>query len=442
MIKELRVENWKSFDQATLYIDPLTIVMGTNASGKSNLVEALLFLQRIGSGVDVDEAIRGNDVLLSLRGEAEWICCKPSDCFSLEALVEVPEGEDLRYRVNVWVDRIGVLAFDEQLTRIDNAPIGAIPNEEPVFKTKQVSYPPSQGGPPTESGIRHSVLGEVVHRYAVGMQQQEISYQTAAGDQKNIMSHGYSSSFLRIAHGMGLAKDDLKAVQYVVEHLERIAIFDPIPSHMRDYAPLSERLKSDGSNIAGVLAALDPQHRTKVEQILTRYLKALPERDIKRVWTEPVGKFGTDAMLYCEEGWEGAASHEIDARAMSDGTLRYLAIVAAMLLRPPGSLLVIEEVDNGLHPSRAHLLIEMLRTLGAERQIDVIVTTHNPALLDAAGVRMMPFIIVAHRDASTGASRLTQLEDIDQLPKLMAGGSLGQLAAAGRIESAIAHDGG
>lgn len=181
--------------------------------------------------------------------------------------------------------------------------------------------------------------------------------------------------------------------------------------------------------------------KTEVEKTLTHYLKTLPERDIKRVWTEPVGKFGTDAMLYCEEGWAGAPSHEIDARGMSDGTLRYLAIVTAMLIRPPGSLLVIEEVDNGLHPSRASLLIEMLRTLGKERGIDVIVTTHNPALLDAAGVRMLPFITVAHRDGITGASRLTQLEDIAQLPKLMAGGSLGQLATAGRIEAALEADG-
>ncbi|MCF7994391.1 MAG: ATP-binding protein [Chromatiaceae bacterium] len=43
---------------------------------------------------------------------------------------------------------------------------------------------------------------------------------------------------------------------------------------------------------------------------------------------------------------------------MSDGTLRYdVAIVTALLTREPGSLLVIEEVDNGLHPSRAHLLV-------------------------------------------------------------------------------------
>lgn len=146
-------------------------------------------------------------------------------------------------------------------------------------------------------------------------------------------------------------------------------------------------------------------------------------------------------MLYCEEGWDSQPSHVVDARGMSDGTLRYLAIVTALLTREPGSLLVIEEVDNGLHPSRAQMLVEMLQTLGEERNIDVLVTTHNPALLDAAGPMMVPFITVASRHASTGFSELTQLEDISHLPKLMAAGSLGRLSTEGRIENALRRGG-
>jgi predicted ATP-binding protein involved in virulence len=58
-------------------------------------------------------------------------------------------------------------------------------------------------------------------------------------------------------------------------------------------------------------------------------------------------------------------------------------------------------------------------------------------LLDAAGNTMVPFITVVHRDDSTGASILTPVEEIEQLPKLMAGGSLGRLSSEGRIESAL-----
>ncbi|MFM6453201.1 MAG: AAA family ATPase, partial [Planktothrix sp.] len=46
------------------------------------------------------------------------------------------------------------------------------------------------------------------------------------------------------------------------------------------------------------------------------------------------------------------------------------------MTRPEGSLIVIEEVDNGLHPSRAGLLLQMLREIGQKRNIDVLVTTH------------------------------------------------------------------
>ncbi|MEZ4631355.1 MAG: ATP-binding protein [Deinococcales bacterium] len=125
---------------------------------------------------------------------------------------------------------------------------------------------------------------------------------------------------------------------------------------------------------------------------------------------------------------------------MSDGTLRYLAIVTALLTRERDSLLVIEEVDNGLHPSRVQLLLDMLKTLGKERQIDVLVTTHNPALLDAASPAMIPFITVAHRNAITGTSQLSHLEDIEQLPKLMASARLGGLSTKGAIEKALEQE--
>lgn len=209
---------------------------------------------------------------------------------------------------------------------------------------------------------------------------------------------------------------------------------------MRNYASLSESLNPDASNIAGVLAALSDEEKNNVESTLTSYLQQLPEGDIKRVWTERVGKFASDAMLYCEENWDGNTPQLLDARGMSDGTLRFLAIVAALLTCKEGSLLVIEEIDNGLHPSRADTLVDMLRTLGARRNIDVIVTTHNPALLNALGPEMVPFISVTHRDPS-GASAITLLEDIDALPKLMAGGPLGRIVSEGRLESALQRAG-
>ena len=209
---------------------------------------------------------------------------------------------------------------------------------------------------------------------------------------------------------------------------------------MRDYSPLAEKLSSDGSNIAGVLAALSDEKKKKVQEKLTSYLKKIPEKDIKRVWTERIGKFNTDAMLYCEEAWQGADKCVVDARGMSDGTLRFLAIMTALLTNETNGLIVVEEVDNGLHPSRADILLNMLKELGNEKNVDVLITTHNPALLDAAGTSMIPFITVAHRD-NRGQSHLKLLEDVQELPKMISTCNIGALVTKGKLESALVREG-
>lgn len=414
MIKELKLGNWKSFDQATLFIDPLTILIGTNASGKSNTLDALLFLQRTASGVGIFQAINGDVNLAPIRGGMEWVCRKPAKEFTLKVTLGSDlKNQDFRYELTVQINGAKAEVVHEELTLLKYGPRSQSPKESRLFYTQ-----PQETAAP---GI-------------------PAYFTTGTKGPGKRIDVNRSHIVLAQSDALNLRKEVQEGVKQVLAQLQQIFVFDPIPSHMRDYTPFSEKLQSDGSNIAGVLAALDEKRKKEVEDILTEYLKALPERDIQRIWTEPVGKFQTDAMLYCEEGWSGTQFHTVDARGMSDGTLRYLAIVTAMLTRQPGSLLVIEEVDNGLHPSRAHVLVEMLRNLGKDRGIDVIVTTHNPALLDAAGARMVPFITVVHRDNATGASLLMQLEDIKQLPKLMASGSLGQISAGGHIEAALKQE--
>ena len=131
-------------------------------------------------------------------------------------------------------------------------------------------------------------------------------------------------------------------------------------------------------------------------------------------------------MLYCNEQW-GNESLSVDARGMSDGTLRFLAILVALLVRPKSSLLIVEEIDNGLHPSRARLLLDVLKTIGKERAIDILVTTHNPALLDNLGPEMTSFITISHQEEASGSSHLTLLEDIAMLPKLLSAGPVGKI---------------
>ena len=402
MIKSVRVINWKSYEDSILYIDPLTILIGTNASGKSNVVDGLIFLSRIAKGVGIYQAINGDMAIKALRGGVDWVCRQGHDIFSIETIVEI-EGIEYLYDISVKVKPAAAQIIQERLVKKGKKDIEN-------FHTELIDE--------NDSNI-------------------PVTYWTNGKGQDIDLSR--NTSILAQSRSLGLKKAEIiEAVNAIVDMLGGIFVLDPIPNHMRDYSQISDQLASDASNIAGVLASFDEKKKNEIEKTICSYLKKVPEKDIQRVWAERVGKFNTDAMIYCSEGWSEDSECVVDAKGMSDGTLRYLAIIAAMLTNDHIQLLVIEEVDNGLHPSRAKNLLEMLKELGKQRGIDVVITTHNPALLGAAGTKMIPFITVAHR-GQKGQSKLTLLEDIKDLPKLISIGDIGALSTEGRIEAALSR---
>lgn len=393
MLKELQLFNWKSFDNSTLYIDPLTMVIGTNASGKSNILDALSFLSMLSKGYRISDAIE------SVRGGKDWILRKGEKAFTLIAVVEIGAA-DYKYKISIQKHGLGFEIKEESLTY----------NRENV--TRQYFYTNSANpGSPTI----------------------DTRFYTAKRGSAKRLDLGRSTTVLSQLDSIITLREIKEAGLKVAKTLSNIFILNPIPNNMRQYSPLSVQLKDDASNIAGVLAGMEPTRKDVVEQTLTKYLRPLPEKDIKRVFVETVGKFNSDAMLYCDEEWTQGFVTTLDARGMSDGTLRFIAIITAILTSSPDSLLVVEEIDNGLHPSRSQELVDMLTTLGKEYQVDVLCTTHNPELVDKFGIEMIPCICYVKRDENNGCSRIEQLEDRKDLPKLMAGNSVGDLMKGGLL---------
>ncbi|MFM2063665.1 MAG: hypothetical protein RLZZ507_3336 [Cyanobacteriota bacterium] len=412
MLKKLILENWKSFRYAELPLDPLTVLIGTNASGKSNVVEALEFLQRIANGENIETALAGDRRLPSIRGGVELAARKGENEFTVKVCLSNNNMDDYLYVIELKTVP-EILMIEEYIDSYE-------------CDTNKITG--------------RYTLNQVNFNIRSGMKRKTRSLDL--GDLK------ISGIDVIVQNGIQLPIEELdeqffpgkyKAQDIVLSNLENILILNPLPSTMRDYSRLSENLESDSSNIAGVLAALPDDKKAEVENTLSEYIKYLPEGDIKKVWAEPVGRLKTDAMLYCQEEWKPGEITEIDAKSMSDGTLRFLAILTALLTRPEGSQIVIEEIDNGLHPSRAALLVKILKEIGSKRNIDILLTTHNPALLDAFGSEIVPFVVVAHRDLETGESKLTLLEDIENFPKLFASYSLGQMTTKGAIERSLSH---
>ena len=220
------------------------------------------------------------------------------------------------------------------------------------------------------------------------------------------------------------------ATDRVRRTLEAVLFLDPIPGRMRDYSFIVDRvLRGDGANVSSVLYELCQQPAGK--QRVLDFVRSLPEQDIQDIdFLEGPRR---EVMVRLTETFGGQA-RATEAALLSDGTLRVLAVTAALLSVPEGSLVVIEEIDNGVHPSRAATLLKNIQSTANQRKLRVLLTTHNPALLDAIPVESIPHVVACYRDAQQGDSRLARLQDLESYPELMAQGPVGRLVTRGILD--------
>ena len=87
-----------------------------------------------------------------------------------------------------------------------------------------------------------------------------------------------------------------------------------------------------------------------------------------------------------------------------------------------------------MHPSRAGHLLERIRDIAKRRGLRVLLSTHNPALLDTLPDSAIPDVVFCYRAPVDGASRLVRLEEVPDYPELIAQGSLGYLATSGTLD--------
>lgn len=165
-------------------------------------------------------------------------------------------------------------------------------------------------------------------------------------------------------------------------------------------------------------------------------VKSLPEQDIIDI------KFYEDHRGRIEFALIESFGDRPTERTMdllSDGTLKVLGIAAALLSVPKGSTVIIEEIDNSIHPTRAHEILSLLRQYAEERQLNLLLSTHNPALMDALPDEALADVVFCYRDPSEGDSKLVRLGDLDDYLGLVAQGTLGDLVTQGIVERFVKH---
>ena len=405
MLISIRVVDFKSYRDSTLQLSPVTVLIGANASGKSNVIEALRLLSWIAQGnrlgairyavYEGDAAVRGTTATLARIG---------SNAFTIEAKIN-----DLtwnKFSISLArndADELHIV--DERIT----GPTSTVPLYE-VIQT---------------SGDRGSDLRVAYNNFARGGTKPQVT----CTDQMAVFLQMQSSARFEAGHKSAQSQIP-HACQLLQGTLGQMLFLDPQPALMRGYSFQSEsRLKGDGSNISGVLYNLSEQAGVKSE--LVDLIRSLPEQNISDIdfIRTPRG----EVMVELQETF-GAQQQKFDATLLSDGTLRVLSVAAAILSAPTGTLVIVEEVDNGVHPSRARMLLESISRIAKRRSLSVLISSHNPALLDSLPDDAVPNVAFCYRDPSEGTSKIVRLQDIPDYPELIARGSVGHLMTSGLME--------
>jgi hypothetical protein len=240
-----------------------------------------------------------------------------------------------------------------------------------------------------------------------------------------------------------------RSADQMLEALQGVFHLDPVPHLMRQY--VHERdvvLRRTAENISAVVRHLRTTDRPAFAELLT-VLRSLPEHRIRDLVVER-SNLG-DVMLATKERQQGRMI-TIPARLMSDGMLRFLAIATALLTSnqqetlgtasPDATgarTLVIEELENGLHPSQAARMLDLLVRQARDRSVQTVATTHSPALLSALSGADHDGVIFCDRDPKSGLSRLRALPDVPGYALAMAGGRLGDVVTKGLLSSDVAQ---
>ena len=405
-ITEFYIANYKSYRQATLPVAPLTLLIGANASGKSNALEAIEFLWWLARGRRLDDiwqAVRDDEV--ALRGAVADLCHPGERHFEL--------GCTLGAREHVL--RISIRASEDGLRIVDEKMWRKVWDQESLLYS--IAHVPK--------GADHNLWVQY-DSFARGKKPQVM-----CTDMQAVFTQLLSPARLQSKH-----KTSQQAIPQATERLRQaldaMLFLNPLPARMRGYSfPGDSRLKSHGDNLSGVLWNLCVEQKQK-DRVLA-FVRALPEQDIRDI--DFIETPRREVMVRLSESF-GQGTQLRDAPLLSDGTLRVLAIAAALLSVPEGTLVIIEEVDNGIHPSRARALLANMDQVAQQRGLRVLLTSHNPAQASALPLHAVPDVVYCFRDPAQGHSRLVRLEDIPDYPALMGQGPLGDLMTRGDLERA------
>lgn len=422
-ITKLRLTRFKSFHDEELPLHDVTLLIGQNSSGKSNALDALEVLSRLCAGDDLHDALdnRSRDGG-AIRGGATGCAPHGTDSFTVGCVVaQDQENGSCEYTYDVTVQVLPTLKVVEEKLTGPGASAADGAQAVTLLETAEQS----------KDAVGHKVC---LYNGQRGPNPARMFRDTRLTVTQILADGPGSNSASSCLH---------TAAATVTSALRTVFHFDPVPYMMRGYARQPDvELHRTGSNISSTLFELS-RKKPEAFNVVESAVVAVSSGDTQKMnfVTTDLG----DVMFTLLEKRYGT-QEETPAREMSDGLLRFVAVATA--LNAPlndvgasfgdssedgGAHVVIEELENGLHPSQAAHVLRLVTDSVSHSSNRVLLTTHNPALLDAVQGKLNDKVVVCFRDKETSASRLMPLMDLPNYAEALAKGSLGDAVTRGDL---------
>jgi len=368
-LERFRAFHYRSLRDVTVELHALNVFIGANASGKSNILDALRFLSAAIRDKDFEEPVRqrGGMLQIAWKGESAGLVRLTAEFKSDEQL--------FIWNVTIQV-RGGAFSIDEDVHII-------APGEAP----QQVLH--------ADDGLGWWWSASLTDRRLVDLKLGSAECALAAAS--------VDASF---------------PARGVAEFVGAWGFFDPSPAVLRlpSRPDDSRGLDQFGRNLAGRLLALKESSPKTFNAIVdaTRNVLGVPAT------IEP--REGADGRVYFVQT-EPGLNYTVHQLSASSGTLRMLAFMTGLLGEGEAALVGIEEPENYVHPSALDAFAEYIKHASATKQ--VLVTTHSPIFVDS--IEDPGSIVIVRR---TEQGTVVQREDSpERLVKALAesGLALGEL---------------
>ena len=401
-IKQIKVKNYRSFKELDISLGDFNVIVGANASGKSNFISIFNFLKNLAE-YGVNDAI-------SLVGGIEYlrnVYLPSTNEISIEVEAELLEGEV--YKFLPFKDDLAIfpnkIRYKLELLITEDQKEYLIKEEAIRIYCKffKIQYN-------TEKNFVDD--GEINILRTNGKVECNIISESDEID-KDLLKNSYLFDDDKISEPKLNPKESIikgriqnPFISFMIERvLKGIHLYEINPKPPKEFSRISGKseLELDGKNLILILKKIlnDKEREEKLSEIIKDFLPFIEEISIGKL---------ADKYICANIKEVFSKDKFLPASLMSDGTINIIALIIILYFEK-SPIIIIEEPEGNIHPFLISKVIEMMKDVSHRLNKQIIITTHNPEIVKYSGIEDL---YLMHRDES-GFSNIVKPQENKQV---------------------------